>query len=140
MTPAKRFHILAPYLLLLFLIRTGLWFIPIHRLRHCLTTLAKFHPKSAHPPDPECAIGNIATAGRLLPGTGCLTQALAAQFILNRYQVRTILRIGFSATEKTAHAWLEFPEKHRDTKGNSQWQTLPLTFLKSNPIARLFHD
>ena len=52
----------------------------------------------------------VEAVARYIPGATCLTQALAAQFLLQRYDVAATLCIGVArshAGDFRAHAWLE---------------------------------
>ena len=93
------------------LIRLGLWVLPFQTLGRLLTKLS---PATPAPPSNPVAANRIGWAvditSRYIPDATCLTQALAAQFLLKRRGVAAELRIGVakSATGQfEAHAWVE---------------------------------
>jgi hypothetical protein len=91
-------------------VRVGLWLLPLRTLRHALTRLA---PSSALPPGPdpfERIAWAVTRASAHVPGATCLTQALAAQTLLERRGYRARLCIGFGRREDSrlqGHAWVE---------------------------------
>jgi len=97
---------------ILWVIRLGLWLLPFQALRRLLTRLTRSTPKPRDE-DPDF-IRRVARAmrvtGRLVPGTTCLTQALAAQILLGQRGYHPLLRIGVAKDgggRLEAHAWLE---------------------------------
>ena len=58
----------------------------------------------------ECLVWAIAVAGRHVPGTTCLSLALAGRMMLNRYGYPAHIHIGVAKDHSGsfgAHAWLE---------------------------------
>lgn len=92
-------------------IRLGLWLLPMRVVGRALGAIVRRKPGSA--PDPSLAYRvsrAVGRASRMVPGATCLTQALAAQALLERYGLPTRLHIGLIRDEGQAvrgHAWVE---------------------------------
>ena len=90
------------------LVRLALWTRPFARVQQ-LVAIASDQPSRA----PAVAPGRLAWAveagARAVPKASCLTQALAAQIMLQRSGAHPELRIGVAtdAGDFEAHAWLE---------------------------------
>ena len=88
--------------------RIGLALLPYRALRR----FAGEHPRDA---DSKADLSRlpwaIAAAARRIPGASCLPQALAAQAMLSRRAVHSVLRIGVAGrgaeSKIKAHAWVE---------------------------------
>jgi hypothetical protein len=91
--------------------RLGLCILPVRRVARLLGWLVPGKPET--PIDPSLAdrvAAAVTHAGRVVPGATCLTQALAAQVLLERHGVPTRLHIGFFRDGQQAvrgHAWVE---------------------------------
>ncbi len=93
-------------------IRLGLALLPYRRVRGLVDRLARTSLSRQPTPavSPERIAWAVATGSRLVPGAACLTQALAAQLLLERRGHPARVRVGISRTEGAellAHAWLE---------------------------------
>jgi hypothetical protein len=58
---------------------------------------------------PDRIVRAVSRSSRLVPRASCLTQALAAQFMLARAGFRSQIRVGVAIQEESkfvAHAWL----------------------------------
>jgi hypothetical protein len=56
----------------------------------------------------------IGAAGRVVPGSTCLAEALAAQAIMRRYGYYPVIRVGVRKSKDgdfDAHAWVESGKK-----------------------------
>src|SRR5690349_5295110 len=102
--------LVAEALVLLWVIRLGLWLLPFETLRRLLTRV----PGVARAAEPAEVVERrvewaVLAARPCVPRATCLTQALAAQVLLRRHGVRGHLRFGVrsEAGRFEAHAWLE---------------------------------
>lgn len=108
LSPPDR-RLLVTTVLLLTAMRLGLWLLPFRTLRRGLARHAQTSSRFATTP-PERIGWAVATAGRYVPGATCLTQALAAQFLLERRGYSAHLRIGMARRDGAqfeGHAWVE---------------------------------
>lgn len=112
--PLSRRVLLCRVSMLVATVRLGLWIVPFRRLEHMLTTLNHRLPRPNTPSrwTPDELGWAVRAAAAELPQASCLTQALAAQWLLNRHGYATELHIGFAKAGTTAnavagHAWLE---------------------------------
>jgi hypothetical protein len=90
-------------------IRLGLRVLPFRALSRALGALAIRSDVTARR-SPERIAWAVGAASRRLPGTLCLSQALAAQVLLARGGHSASLRIGVATVgdcKLEAHAWLE---------------------------------
>jgi hypothetical protein len=98
-------------LALMLAIRLALWALPVRTIAHVLHRLIPRKPGGT--PDPPLAnrvARAVARASRGVPGATCLTQALAAQVLLERHGLPARLCIGVvhdGAQSVRAHAWVE---------------------------------
>jgi hypothetical protein len=93
-------------------IRLGLALLPYRRVRRLVDHLARTSSRRrpAATASPERIAWAVARAGRSVPGAACLTQALAAQLLLERRGHPARVRVGVSRSKGAgllAHAWLE---------------------------------
>jgi len=94
-------------LMLVTAVRAALWVCPYDRVRRCLQRihgLSNYHPSAAR------IAQFVETVSRFIPNANCLTQALAAEALLQRHGHHPRLRIGVakSVTDGLrAHAWVE---------------------------------
>jgi hypothetical protein len=95
-------------------VRVLLWLVPFGRLLRILEWTARRSAGVVLAPLPENweqrMAGAVVAAARYVPRSTCLTQALAAQWLLARSGCPTLLRIGVATgPDKVfkAHAWLE---------------------------------
>jgi hypothetical protein len=93
-------------------IRLGLLVFPVKDVRRMLAPISTMPPRSrqtgAHTLD-QIAWA-VTVASELVPGAACLTQALAAQVLVERAGLQSRLQIGVArgkADGLEAHAWLE---------------------------------
>ena len=94
--------------LVLWVIRLAMWLLPFGVVRRLF-----WRAKSGHPAQDD-TIRRISAALRsspkMVPGTTCLTRALAARVMLSRRGQYSELRIGVAKDDQgnlSAHAWLE---------------------------------
>lgn len=106
----ERFYLVKVFCLVA-LMRLGLWVLPF---RMVVWLLGKTSPTALKPRSDRVTVARIAWAvqvtSRIIPKATCLTQALAAQFLLVRQGHPADLRIGVaknSAGQLEAHAWVE---------------------------------
>jgi transglutaminase superfamily protein len=99
--------------LLLAGIRLGLALLPYRTLRGLLDGAAGMTLRPRPTPEPD-AVERIARAvtgaSRAVPGAACLTQALAAQMLLERRGLPARVRVGVTRADGgqlLAHAWVE---------------------------------
>jgi len=109
--PGTDQQILVTSLVVLTLIRVGLWIIPFRMLQRLLGYLFS-PPKKAKQPSlpPEKVAWAVRAASRYVPSATCLAQALTVQALLTHHGIRSDLAIGVAREGEspiTAHAWLE---------------------------------
>ena len=91
-------------------IRIALWLIPFRSLQSMVSQGARRRPSaSIERAAPPAICQAIETVSRFIPAATCLTQALAAQLLLEREGIPGTLHIGVAIAEDNlkAHAWLE---------------------------------
>jgi hypothetical protein len=89
-------------------IRIGLWVLPFATVQR-LVLRAGQKVTASHPV--EQIIWAVTSVSRRIPGSTCLTQALAAQALLGRSGHHATIQIGVAKDEESrfeAHAWLLF--------------------------------
>ncbi|MBM9594024.1 lasso peptide biosynthesis B2 protein [Rhodobacteraceae bacterium MCCB 386] len=87
-------------------IRASLWLRPYQKLLKFCQTCSIGHAGEHAERVPRA----VRRAARWIPGASCLTQALAAQVLLARRGVRSVLHLGVNLTPSGgfgAHAWIE---------------------------------
>jgi Transglutaminase-like superfamily len=109
-SPSRR--LLVKSLLLLGIIRMGLWLLPFRTLRRLLAHMTRACPRwqGGHQAPLKRVVWAVTVASQYVPAATCLTQALATQVLLSRRGHPTSLRIGVArsdAGEFQAHAWVE---------------------------------
>jgi len=110
--PSPYRYLFVKSLLLLGIIRVGLWLLPFRNLRRLLAYIMRAHVKSqgGNQASLERVVWAVTVASRYVPAATCLTQALAAQVLLSRMGHPASLRLGVAhseAGEFQAHAWVE---------------------------------
>ena len=91
-------------------VRLALWVLPFPTVS---AACARSRPASAAPPPRPGVVAGVVTAvhraARLVPNASCLTQALAAQWMLGRAGIAADLRFGAARGPAglAAHAWLD---------------------------------
>jgi hypothetical protein len=90
------------------LVRLALWTRPFARVQE-LVGLAASEPSRAPGVAPGRLAWAVEAAAQAVPKASCLTQALAAEIMLERSGAHPDLRIGVATDRDTfeAHAWLE---------------------------------
>jgi hypothetical protein len=94
------------------LTRVGLWLLPLQAVRHELARVSQAPPQPSSN-DLSCldAIAwAVKAASRYIPHATCLTQALAAQVLVERAGLPSRVCLGVARGEGAhfrAHAWLE---------------------------------
>ena len=137
LTPAERNH-LVKALVLVVGIRIGLSLMPFPRFQTLLATfrasigMSRVSVSTPPTPSTQQLAWAVRTVSTYVPKVTCLTQALAAQVLLEQHGYPTIVRIGVTnASEKgnsfQAHAWLESNGKM--VIGQSDVAYVPLTVL-----------
>jgi len=117
LTPGDRFLLLSA-LLLLSVVRLGLWLLPFQRLRRFLERLSQVNSERQDVGEqPRCALTRdtivwaVDIASRYMRGgVKCLARALTAQVLMSRYGYSPELRVGVAKGEGgrfEAHAWVE---------------------------------
>jgi|SRR5215470_17223204 len=93
-------------------IRLGVILLPYRKVRLLADRLAGM--ASHAPPALRASVDRIAWAvtgtSRFVPGTTCLTQAMTARVMLERWGHAALIRVGITRTESAellAHAWVE---------------------------------
>lgn len=101
-----KYHLVVKGLVVVSATRVALCFLPYRKLQELIpATTGK-----------RCSIeyarrvaAAVATAARIVPSASCLTQALAAKYLLARSNHHSLIRVGACRTEIggfEAHAWL----------------------------------
>ncbi len=139
--PLSEKALLANTLLLVAAVRAGLWILPFQSMRR-FSQRAAAHPRRPRVPS-GCGrfttarlIRAVLTASRYVPRATCLTQALAAQILLDRHGYPSCLRIGVAKGATgvfEAHAWLE-SEGVAILGGKDLGRYAPLLALGSDPV------
>jgi len=121
-------------------IRVGLLLMRLQTLRLALHRISQLTgaPKDLLDFDPEQISWAVAAASRFVPGSTCLTRALAAAVLLERRKYPAHLRIGFIRTPDCrlrGHAWVESEGRVVIGKGDlSGYTPLPLC---ENPPSKI---
>jgi hypothetical protein len=91
--------------------RLGLWVLPVRGVGRVLGWVVSRKPEVTRDPSlADRVAGAVTRASRVVPGATCLTQALAAQVLLERHGRPTRLHIGVFRDGRQAvrgHAWVE---------------------------------
>jgi hypothetical protein len=88
-------------------IRIGLSLFSYRTLRHRLRQSVVVPAATDH--EARRIIWAVTTSARIVPRASCLTQALAAQFLLARAGCQSVMRVGVATDAKgqlIAHVWL----------------------------------
>jgi hypothetical protein len=114
--PSADRHLLIKAVLLVGVVRVGLWLLPFRTWRRILTGRAQTNCQLQLEDANFIArvVWAVRTASRYVPAATCLTQALATQALLCRRGHPTSLHIGVArskAGEFQAHAWVEYQGK-----------------------------
>ena len=93
-------------------IKLGLTLLPYRKLRSLVDRVASATRslRNTPPASPERIAWAVERASHYVPGATCLTQALVAKVLLERYGYSTLVRVGFTRTNGAlplAHAWVE---------------------------------
>ena len=109
--PAER-RLLVRALLLVALVRVGLWLCPYGRVRGWVARAGRPRGKARGAQGAERIAWAVSTASRVVPGASCLTQALAASMLLGREGIPHAVRIGIlggraAGAPLRAHAWVQ---------------------------------
>lgn len=87
-------------------IRLALWFLPFRWIRSF--TESSVNRRTSRPLTTRETAWAVRLTSRYVPSATCLTQALAAQILLNRAGIENRLHIGVARGDSfTSHAWLE---------------------------------
>jgi len=87
--------------------RVALWIVPYRRIRRWIPQVSEPRPDSRF--YARYVAYRVRTASRWVTAASCLTQALAAQYLLARSGHRSTIRIGVRRGPdgaSSAHAWL----------------------------------
>ena len=99
-------------MLLVWIVRLGLWLLPFHVVRQLLAKLA-VRPSSSQNGGLDLVdrdIWAVTVACRYVPLATCLTQALVTKVLLSRHGHHATVRIGVARSDGgklQAHAWVE---------------------------------
>ena len=107
--PGRDRWLLVRALLLVALVRLGLWVLPFNRVQRLTERLRKRGTRRV-PISTDRIIWAVRTSSRSIPGASCLTQALATEVMLSRQGTPSQIRIGVAKNEDgklEAHAWVE---------------------------------
>ena len=107
LSPGKR-SLLLQTALVVGAVRIGLWLLPFDSLQRLAQRAGR---KSWKPHPVQQLIWAVKAAGRRIPRSTCLTQALAAQVLLARSGHDSQIQLGVAKDEQRgfeAHAWLVF--------------------------------
>jgi len=108
--PAEERRIFATALALVWAIRLGLWLLPFPKLQRILAAISRPHSTSRRALTPEQIAWAVQAAGRYVPGSTCLVEALAGLVLCERAGHAARVGIGVARDEPprlAAHAWLE---------------------------------
>jgi hypothetical protein len=110
--PSRYRHLFVTSLLLLGMVRLGLWLLPFQTFRRLLAQLTQ--ARAALQEGDHAAIQQVVwavtMASQYVPAATCLTQALTTQVLLSRRGHPASLRIGVARGDAgglQAHAWVE---------------------------------
>jgi hypothetical protein len=116
---------------LLSVVRLGLWLLPFQTVRRLLVTITR--TAAVLPMPDHTTIERVAWAvevvSRYVPMATCLVQALAMQVLLGHLGHPTSLRIGVArnaAGEFEAHAWVECEGRVVIGGTDAPWRFTPL--------------
>ena len=100
-------RLLLQTLLLVMSLRAALWLLPFYKVNEFLARRAKRRPRGDI--SKERVISALRAASAFIPGTTCLTQALAAKYQLERFGLNAQLHFGVAKENGrlVAHAWLQ---------------------------------
>ena len=98
--------VLCRALLVLTRVRIALWVLPWNRVA---APAARSNVAGSARPGLDRLEWSVRTAGRFIPRSTCLTQALALHRLLSRYGYRSSVQIGVRNVDGRfgAHAWVE---------------------------------
>ncbi len=123
-----KLRLLGSALLMVWLVRLGLWFLPFRSLRRAVSRVRpRSSARGAHVP-PEWIAGAVDVAGRVVPLATCLTKGLAGYVLLRRWGYTGVLHIGVARDDAhnfQAHAWLECNRKVLIGDGAGHFVPLP---------------
>ena len=110
--PSENRRLLAKSMVMLWVIRVGLWVLSFRTLIRLISGMTRTPPKSQAENEDVTArvIWAVTAAGRFVPASTCLTEALATQVLLSQCGQPACLRIGVAKDEGgrlEAHAWVE---------------------------------
>jgi hypothetical protein len=93
-------------------VRVGLWLLPLRAVQRVLCRIwqRSDRPGREEQLSPERIAWAVNVASRFVPGSTCLTTALATRVLLERRNHRACLYLGLSRTPAgglTGHAWVE---------------------------------
>jgi len=106
-------HLLVSALLLLGIVRLGLWLLPFQTLRYLLSRMTRIatEVQEINQASVDRVVWAVTVANRYMPGeVKCLARALATQVLLGQRGHQALLRIGVAKGEQgqlEAHAWVE---------------------------------
>ena len=99
-------YLLFQALVITCVMRLALSFLPLQKVQRLGKRISALTEGSAGADE---IVGAVHRAARLIPGSNCLLQALAAQMLLIRHGYRPRLTIGVQKTKPdgfNAHAWI----------------------------------
>jgi hypothetical protein len=101
---------------LLWRVRIALWILPFQRVREMAARMGGVRSLKNRPKlSPHNLTSLVTVAAVYVPGASCLTQALVAKALLERYGYEPVLKIGVGRAggdkRFAAHAWIELEGK-----------------------------
>jgi Transglutaminase-like superfamily len=110
--PASYRHLFVKALLLLGIVRVGLWLLPFQTLMRLFAHMTRAHAalQDGDHAGMQQVIWAVTVASQYVPAATCLTQALATQVLLSRRGHPASLHIGVARSDTgdfLAHAWVE---------------------------------
>jgi len=118
-------------------IRVGLWLLPLRAFQRALCRISQRSDRLGREDQisPERIAWAVDVASRFVPGSTCLTGALATQVLLERRNHRACLYLGLTRTPSDGikgHAWVE-GEKGVVIGGRDLSQYVPLASWERLP-------
>jgi hypothetical protein len=109
---APDWRLLASAVFLCGAVRVGLWLLPLRAVQRILRRISQgsARPGREEQLSPERIAWAVNVASRFVPGSTCLTGALATRVLLERRNHRACLHLGLSPTQAgglRGHAWVE---------------------------------
>ena len=122
--PRKNQILLIKTLLTLVKVRLMLWFMSFHHIQKYFSNIRVTEKRDKT----VCELSwSLKVVSHYLPGTTCLTNALAGYILLSKHGYSSLVKIGVGKSDEgefEAHAWLEYGD--RIIIGESEKEYVPL--------------